>query len=768
MSAATKPDRSSPTAPSDLAVIDGVFPPVQRAEWLTLAQAVEITGLTERHISRLAKEGRLRTQLSADRGRNGKQQRLYLRSSVERFKGVKVERSETVAGGQCSVASEDKTETPATDHRSPTTALATVPLTTLLRASSLATALAAQNAARDGQLSLLPLPPPPGVAPARWEVALKRWELVKPLLNGDYKQTLLGGKCDYVKFVAEANRVSERTILGWRARALQTDAAGNQLRVLGLIDQPRADKGTSKRPLTAEHQIQLRALYNRGYNPRMCWRELRRACKHDGLADDAIPSYRQVLNFCHGLPRGDRKLRLMGQRKFAQDELFYIRLLHDNFAPMELAALDHTQLDDLVDFHGRACFPWLTLFLDWHSRYPLGFWLSETPSSFTVAMASRMMFCFFGAPGEVLTDQGRDIRGAYISGDAFARRLIRTPNLSEGAADDEAEPSRTWRGVLESAGVRRIRFSQGRHPLTKGCIERFFGTIKHDFCPRFPESYRGSVKQLRGEVVDPLMREHTRALKSGRPSPLVSIHDYARHLWHWLFGDYVHREHAGQGMRGRTPHEAFAAAAPQLKPIEGPHADLLLLKREPRKVIRGGVEIFCERYEGADVESAYELSLHKDHDTEVLYNPHGALVRIAGLEDLSAVIVQCRTCNVSVRAHCAHPLSMKDVDQKVLAGRLKLRADVGKLRKRLVEKSEELLREPLTRVDLSNPPQPASPTPATPREIVRVAPADPRYARPASDQRPAAGARKRYTTFISDAAEEDAALFAPAGAEVDS
>ena len=601
---------------------------------------------------------------------------------------------------------------------------------------------------RVGQLSLLAPPPPAGVLQGEWEVALERWKLIEPLINGDWKRTSFPGKDSYVAWVAKNKGICKATLYLWRSKALEIDlATGLERGPLALVKKVRSDKGSSVKPLLEQHKEELRANWNRGFTARACWRELRRACKAQGASEEAIPSYRACRKFLSNLPIGHRVRGVMGRQEFENEHLPILRLKHDDIPPMGLAVLDHTQLDIAVDYLGRACFPWLTLFLDWHSRYPLGFWLAETPSSYTVAMAARMMFIFFGSPRRVLTDQGRDIRGKYISGDGFERRhKFRTPNWSTSSKEQEAT---TIRGVFQSAGMEDPWFAKGRHPQTKGVIERFFGTINRDFSRHlFHAFYRGGNTRERGYMVDPLIAAHNARASKGLSSPLPAIQDVGSHLFNWFFEDYANREHEGQGMRGRTPAEAFRPKPP----LAGPQVDLLLMKRELRDVRNCAVQILGHFY------ASDELFAHNGHNgAEVAYDPHGLV-----FPDLANVIVTC--CGQSIRAACTQPLSVTGVDRLEVQKRIAARNRLRKAQEEIAQAADDAAPFALSRrphpVDAMRT-QPKTDVPATamatPHGIVPVAPADPRYKRP-GPQMPAAPRLSR--NFACETTEEDADLLA--------
>lgn len=131
--------------------------------------------------------------------------------------------------------------------------------------------------------------------------------------------------------------------------------------------------------------------------------------------------------------------------------------------PLERAAMDHTRMDVFV-IDERTCLPlgrpWLTLILDEHTRYVLGFYLSfEEPSSVSMARALRHAL----APKDGIVD-------VKASWDAWG--VMETLVVDNGME---------FHGHALENGAGRfgitVQFCPRRKPWYKGKIERFFGTL---------------------------------------------------------------------------------------------------------------------------------------------------------------------------------------------------------------------------------------------------------------------------------------------------
>ncbi len=154
----------------------------------------------------------------------------------------------------------------------------------------------------------------------------------------------------------------------------------------------------------------------------------------------------------------------------------------------------------LLKREGRRLY--LVGFLDDHSRYMVGFGLYASSSGALVREVFEAAIANYGAPEEVLTDQGPQYH--------------------------------TWRGTSEFArlcarrGIRQV-VARARHPQTLGKIERFWGTL-----------WRECVE---------------RAVFQG-------LEDARKRIG--LFVDYYNFQRTHQGLQGLVPADRYFSAAPQV------------------------------------------------------------------------------------------------------------------------------------------------------------------------------------------------------------
>jgi transposase InsO family protein len=144
----------------------------------------------------------------------------------------------------------------------------------------------------------------------------------------------------------------------------------------------------------------------------------------------------------------------------------------------------------------------LVVFLDDHSRYVVGYGLHATASGALVREVLEAAIANFGAPEEVLTDNGTQ----YV----------------------------TWRGksaftkLLDRRGIRHV-VARPRHPQTLGKTERFWGTL-------WRECVESAVFQ--------------------------GMEDARRRVGHFI--DYYNFQRTHQGIDGLVPADRYFQAAPEV------------------------------------------------------------------------------------------------------------------------------------------------------------------------------------------------------------
>lgn len=169
--------------------------------------------------------------------------------------------------------------------------------------------------------------------------------------------------------------------------------------------------------------------------------------------------------------------------------------------PMQLWQSDITQYTLAVS----SVRVYLTVFMDDHSRYVVGWRLASRQTSDLVMDAFKDACARFGKPEEVLTDQGRQY---------FAWR---------GKSDLEK--------YLEKEGIKHV-VSRAHHPQTLGKCERFWETIGNELWTR------------------------------AKPQDLEEARMRLKH-----FIDYYNHQRPHQGIGGSVPADRFFGVASEVKAL---------------------------------------------------------------------------------------------------------------------------------------------------------------------------------------------------------
>lgn len=148
---------------------------------------------------------------------------------------------------------------------------------------------------------------------------------------------------------------------------------------------------------------------------------------------------------------------------------------------------------------------YLTVFMDDHSRYIVGWRLQSKQTADLVLDAFRDAIVRFGKPEEVLTDQGRQY---------FAWR---------GKSELEK--------LLEKEGIKHV-VSRAHHPQTLGKCERFWETVANEFWTR------------------------------AKPQDLEEARIRIKH-----FIDHYNHQRPHQGINGMTPADRFFGVAEEVREI---------------------------------------------------------------------------------------------------------------------------------------------------------------------------------------------------------
>lgn len=213
----------------------------------------------------------------------------------------------------------------------------------------------------------------------KWQKALKRFEIIKPIL-------LQRGNIDLVKDTASENHISIATLYRWIKTYTESGLVSSLVgKNKGIrIGKSRLDKISDNIINDKIHSVYLS---NSRHSIVKTIREIVMACKDMGIKP---PHSNTIRNRIKNISEEERIRKRYGS-KAARENFEPIK---GNFPgadyPLSVVQIDHTPVDIiLVDNHLRQPYqrPYLTLAIDIYSRAILGFYLSfDPPSSLSVGM----------------------------------------------------------------------------------------------------------------------------------------------------------------------------------------------------------------------------------------------------------------------------------------------------------------------------------------------------------------------------------------------
>ncbi|PTQ92278.1 putative transposase [Mucilaginibacter yixingensis] len=290
---------------------------------------------------------------------------------------------------------------------------------------------------------------------AEWEVALKRYYIILPLIDNEPGFTIAS--------VARKSKVTRQTIYRWLERYTQTQSVSSLLK-----DDTGCPKGTKRIAVDTEtiveEVINSRYLNKQKLSLKKATIDVTLKCREAGLP---VPHYSTVRRRIAQISE-EQKLARRYDSSIAGYK--YDPLL-DQFPnadyPLAAVQIDHTKLDILVvDEINRECVgrPWITLAIDVYSRMVVGFYISLDP------------------PGVLGT--GLCLSHAILPKELWLSRL-------------DVPGKWPCHGVMRSLYMDNAREFRGRS-LERSCQE--YG-IEINFRPVTKPHYGGHIERLMGTVL---------------------------------------------------------------------------------------------------------------------------------------------------------------------------------------------------------------------------------------------------------------------------
>ncbi|MBD3821451.1 MAG: DDE-type integrase/transposase/recombinase [Thiotrichales bacterium] len=217
------------------------------------------------------------------------------------------------------------------------------------------------------------------IADAKWDEAIKRFNIIKPLLVNGRTRAMVTARANEYGF-------STNSLYGW-IRKYETTG-----KVTDLLTDQRADKGESK--LTQELQDLINDVIKTEYKTKQkksltkVHRELRIRCKDLGLKAPHYNTLRAWIKKEH--PKEIERLR-EGNKKAAEKYSPIRGAFPGADWPFSYVQVDHTRMDiQLCDDYWRKPVgrPWITVVFDVFSRMVLGFRVGfDDPSGLVTGLA---------------------------------------------------------------------------------------------------------------------------------------------------------------------------------------------------------------------------------------------------------------------------------------------------------------------------------------------------------------------------------------------
>lgn len=403
------------------------------------------------------------------------------------------------------------------------------------------------------------------------------------------------------KYCKEEN-ISLATLYRW-------EEAHKRDGVWGLHTIQRKDIGIS-RSYSREAIIYMKAEYIRTMSKIKAYRNTLAMAGEKGWS---MGSQRSAYNELDVIPKWQLVLSKEGRKGLEDKILPPIRRDHSHLRPLEVVFGDHHQFDVMCYDQYGFFRPWITAWMDAHSRAIVGFCLSKQPDSFTIGLALRHAclpksnpdYVPYGIPEMVYIDNGKDYRGHYLSGNTWKERHYGKIDLNQ-ETKIILDGFETKIGLFNELNI-KTKFAKPYNAKAK-LIERWFKTLEEQFC-QFQPGWTGRNPQHRPEKLKAEMEN----------GDCLTLEEFYPHLENYIVNEYHRNPH--RGLKDISPNTAWKK---HLKRGWQPRTynnerifDFLLLEEEKRYVSNSGIQLKNKFYVND------ELILRAYHEwVEVRYHPY--------------------------------------------------------------------------------------------------------------------------------------------------
>ena len=307
-------------------------------------------------------------------------------------------------------------------------------------------------------------------------------------------------------------------------------------------------------------------------------------------------SYSTVRRIIKTIPPTVRVLGREGAKAFQNQYGIYIPRSYADLRNREIFCGDHHEFDLFVHSRsGKLIRPWISAWQDLKTEVLVGWFISERPSSQTIALAFRHAVLpkddgIMGLPESIYVDNGKDFRSRYLEGQRRQLGRITTDSveLFARAHGLGVLDMRAMEGIWQNLGI-KVRHTIPYNAQAKP-IERFFGTLERDFVQELP-GWCGSKLALRPvDILKEQVRKHQAWLKGEvEETPFLHLAEFALLFERWLYEHYLRTAHARLGC---SPIETYRKEYGTPMVPDERTLDILLMRADQRLVRRNGLELF--------------------------------------------------------------------------------------------------------------------------------------------------------------------------------
>jgi putative transposase len=315
------------------------------------------------------------------------------------------------------------------------------------------------------------------------------------------------------------------------------------------------------------------------------------------------PSYATLARYLDSIPKNELTYGRRGVGAWRVDCEPLAERDYDSLDINSLWCGDHRQFDVFckvlvkgeVESYWRVLRPWITMWLDLKSWCIVGWHISTSPNSQTIALALRHGILRYGLPEGIYVDCGKDYRSYYLSGGKMHEKSLGAIDLrgdTMGFLESQhvavnAPGILSFLGVAKrhSRPVNKLHPAQGGVPRAKP-IESSFNW--------FPNRLEHKLPGWCGNKSSELTEECRRAVKA--IDPLLTLEEFAV-----LVEESIDQHNAERhGDRPLPAHECYTGV--QVARIQDERVlDILLMRSEKRMVHNQTVRLNGRKYKHADL-----------------------------------------------------------------------------------------------------------------------------------------------------------------------